>query len=60
MGVDRVEVMMLRRRLHWLGHLERMEDSRLPNCLLVSHLVVSKQSAGGEKRRWNDAVMEDL
>jgi len=59
-GVDRVEVMILRRRLRWLGHLERMEDSRLPKCLLVSRPTVGKRSVGGQKRRWNDAVMEDL
>ena len=37
-----------------------MEDSRLPKCLLVSRPAVGRRSVGGQKRRWNDAVLEDL
>ena len=50
----------MRRRLRWLGHLERMDNSHLPKCLLVCRLQVGKRAAGGQKRRWNDVVLRDL
>ena len=59
-GLDRVEVMVMRRRLCWLGHLERMEDSRIPKCLLACRPANGKRSMGGQKRRWNDLVRSDL
>ena len=59
-GLDRVEVMVMRRRLCWLGHLERMEDSRIPKCLLACRPANGKRSVGGQKRRWNDLVRSDL
>ena len=46
-GLDRVEVMIMRRRLCWLGHLERMEDPRLPRCLLACQPAFGKRSVGG-------------
>ena len=59
-GVDRVELLILRRRLHQLGHLERMEDSRLRKRLLVNQPAVGQHSIGGQKRSWNNPVMEDV
>ena len=59
-GIERVEVMVIRRRLRWLGNLERMDVSRLPRCLLVCRPQAGKRSAGGQKRRWNDVVLGDL
>ena len=59
-GIERVEILVMRRWLRWLGHLERMDDSRLPKCLLVCRPQVGKRGAGGQKRRWNDVVLRDL
>ena len=59
-GLERVDVMVMRRRLRWLGHVERMDTSRIPKCLLVSRPVRGKRSVGGQKKRWNDVVVSDL
>ena len=56
-GIERVEVMVLRRRLRWLGHVD---DTRIPKCLLVCRPLVGKRSAGGQKKRWNDVILADL
>ena len=59
-GLERVELMLMRRRLRWLGHAARMEETRIPKCLLVSKLARGKRSVGGQKRRWNDVLVCDL
>ena len=41
------------------GHVERMEEKRLPNAALHGH-VVGKRSRGRQKKTWMDTVREDL
>ena len=55
-GLERVEVMQMRRRLRWLGHVARMEETRIPKYLLTCKPDGSKCSVGGQKRPWNDVV----
>ena len=59
-GIEKVDVMVMRRRLRWLGHLERLDDTRLPKCLLVCCPLGGKRSVGGQKMRWCDVIMKDL
>ena len=59
-GIARTEVLLMERRLRWLGHVERMDNSRLPKCLLVCRPEEGKRSLGGQKRRWCDVVQDDL
>ena len=56
----RVSSILAQRRLRFLGHLLRMPDERLPKQLLVSAPLGGKRRAGGQKRRWNDIVANDL
>ena len=56
----RVSLILAQRRLRFLGHLTRMPNERLPKQLLVSAPVGGKRSVGGQKRRWNDIVANDL
>ena len=37
-----------------------MPEERIPRQLLVSAPVGGKRAPGGQKRRWNDVVVEDL
>ena len=57
--IERVEVMVMRRRLHWLGHLELSDDTCLPKCLLVCCPLVGKHTVGGQKMRWCDVNMRN-
>ena len=59
-GIERVDVMIMRRRLRWLGHLERLDDTRIPKRLLVCCPLGGKRSVGGQKMRWCDVIVRDL
>ena len=59
-GLKRVEVMMMKRKLRWLGHAARMKKDRIPKCLLVCKPAVGKCSVGDQKQRWNDVLVDDL
>ena len=48
-----------KRRLLWLGHVERMEGERLPIGALHGH-VEGKRSRGRQSKIWMDNVREDL
>ena len=59
-GLERVEVMLTRTRLRWLGHVARMEETCIPKCLLKCKLDGGKRLVGGQKRWWNDVIVGDL
>ena len=59
-GMMRVEVIMLQRRLRWLGHVVRMASERIPRCLLASKISGGKRAMGKQKLRWCDLVSNDL
>ena len=58
--MERVETMIMKRRLRWLGHLKRMENSQIPKCFLVCRPVTGRRSAGGQKKGWCDVLVIDL
>ena len=58
--MDRVETMLTKRRLSWLGLNERMEDFQFPKFFLVYRPVIGRRSAGGHKKRWCDVLVSDL
>ena len=59
-GLERVEVILMRRRLQWLGHVARMSNNCIPKCMLVYKPEGGKGVPGGQRRRWVDVVMADL
>ena len=52
--------LLLARCLHFLDHISRMPDSRLPKQLLVCAPAQGAWSAGGKKCLWNELVQQDL
>src|SRR6218665_150613 len=48
-----------KRRLQWVGHVERMEGKRLPNAALHRH-VEGNINRGRQRKTWMDNVREDL
>ena len=58
--MERVETMIMKMRLRWLGHLERMVNSLISKCFLVCRPVIGRRSARGQKKRWCVVLVSDL
>jgi len=46
-------------RISWLGHLERMEDDRMPKKIFTQELVGMRRR-GRPRKRWKEEVERDL
>jgi hypothetical protein len=47
------------RRISWIGHVERMEDSRMPKRVMRQK-IYTRRKRGRPKVRWQDDVQEYL
>ena len=59
LNVDSVDEVARRSRLRWYGHVERMEDFRLPKRILYSE-VDGRRNRGRPRRRFLDSVKSDM
>jgi len=46
-------------RISWLGHLERMEEDRMPKTIFSQELE-GKRRRGTPRKRWREEVERDL
>jgi hypothetical protein len=47
------------RRIRWIGHVERMEDSRM-HKRVMREKIYTRRKSGRPKVRWLDDIQEDL
>ena len=59
-GCVSLESMINRNLLRWLGHVIRMDDSRLPKQLLYGELTEGRRAAGGQLKRYKDNAKRTL
>ena len=45
-------------RLHWFGHVQRMEENRIPKNVLYINLETTRVR-GRPRNRWQDEVRKD-
>ena len=52
--------MIVKHRLRWMGHVVRMEETRLPKQLLFGQLSTGNRPHGRPLRRYKDQLKETL
>ena len=52
--VEDIEILLVRSRLRWLGHVSRMEDNRPVKSLLYGELAEGTRPVGRPKLRYKD------
>jgi transcription termination factor 2 len=55
-----VEAMLLARQLRWIGHVSRMEDSRMPKAVFYGELCQGKRDRGAPRKRFKDQLRRQL
>ena len=58
--VDDIEILLVRSRLRWLGHVSRMEDNRPVKYLLYGELTEETRPVGRSKLRYKDTCQSAL
>ena len=59
-GSESIEATLRRRRILFAGFVARMEDTRLPKCVMLGELVGGAGCVGGEEKEWMGCFLDDL
>ncbi|KAI8516013.1 hypothetical protein Bbelb_068260 [Branchiostoma belcheri] len=59
-GLTSVECMIVKCQLRWVGHVVRMEDSRIPKVLLYGQLKQGQRNLGRPLKRYRDNLKANL
>ena len=59
-NMESVEATLAATQLRWLGHVARMDESRIPKKILYGELAVGKRRRGGQKLRYKDVAKRHL
>ena len=60
MGSESIEATLRRRRILFAGFMVRMEDTRLPKCVMFGEMVGGASCVGGQKKEWMGCFLNDL
>ena len=59
-GSESIEATLRRRRILLAGFVTRMEDTRLPKCVMFGELVGGAGCVGGQEKEWMGCFLDDL
>ena len=59
-GSESIEANLRRRRILFAGSVARMEDARLPKCVMFGGLVGGVGCVGGQEKEWKGCFLDDL
>ena len=59
-GSESIEATLRKRRILFAGFVVRMEDTRLPKCVMFGEVVGGAGSAGGQEKEWMGCLLDDL
>ena len=59
-GSESIEATLRRRRILFAGFVARMEDTRLPKCVMFGEIVGGAGCVGGQEKEWMECFLDDL
>ena len=59
-GSESIEVTLRRKRILFVGFVARMEDTRLPKCVVFGEMVGGAGCEGGQEKEWVGCFLDDL
>ena len=59
-GSESIEATLRRRWILFAGFVARMEDTRLPKCVVFGEMVGGADCAGGQENEWMGFFLDDL
>ena len=59
-GSESIEATLSRRQILFAGFVARMEDTRLPKCVMSGEMVGGAGCVGGQEKEWMGCFLDDL
>jgi hypothetical protein len=59
-GMEKLEDILRKRRLRWLGHVHRMDNDRIAKQAMNWSPADGKRKKGRPRKTWKVTVLEDL
>ena len=57
---ESIEATLRRRQILFAGFVARMEDTRLPKCVMFVEMVGGAGCGGGQEKEWMGCFLDDL
>ena len=55
----KISTLVKLKRLQWAGHVQRMDEERIPNRVMTG-VMFGRRPVGKARKRWMDSVKEDI